>query len=199
MDAYKDMIERPWHRMKRRYFGGASKALHACELRNPTKVQISALNTFFDRPFARFAAVASSATSIAPQLDGHGTVAMALRPHLEEVASAVDADSMVVIFEASERTDDLLLRDFSGLQAHRNGQPIPFDIYKMPKSAQWAALEVADFVAHTAGCQVRHSMTRTNFRLDFQAMFHDRPAHRASFMNISSVEPAPSVSATAQP
>jgi hypothetical protein len=62
----------------------------------------------------------------------------------------------------------------------------------MEKKNNWAPLEVADFVVHTAGCQARRGLTDVPFRLDFINMFQGFPNSLASYVNIGSVRRNPS-------
>src|SRR4051812_10091322 len=60
---YARVIAEPWRKLKKIHFAGESVPLHAADLRNPTKAQFEALNTFFDQgAFARIAATQRKGT-----------------------------------------------------------------------------------------------------------------------------------------
>ena len=64
---------------------------------------------------------------------------------------------------------------------------VPIHLGIMPKWAGDEALEVADFIVHTAGTQARNWDTGDErLRLDFKAIFHANPLWQ-SFSAIASV------------
>ena len=91
------------------------------------------------------------------------------------------------IFEASERGDALVQRYFSDIVVTIAGNRVPIHLGIMPKWAGDEALEVADFIVHTAGTQARNWDTGDErLRRDFKAIFHANPLWQ-SFSAIASV------------
>jgi hypothetical protein len=81
------------------------------------------------------------------------------------------------IFEASERSDVLVQRYFSDIPVTIAGAHVPVQLGIMPKSVGDEALEVADFIIHTAGQQARRwEKGDETFRRDFQSIFHANPS-----------------------
>jgi hypothetical protein len=76
------------------------------------------------------------------------------------------------IHEASERGDELLERYFGPSIVTIDGKQVKVHHGIMPKGDE--ALEVADFIVHTAGGQARYGMKR-GFRRDFEAVFRANP------------------------
>jgi hypothetical protein len=71
---------------------------------------------------------------------------------------------------------------------HRGWKHIPSECYFMPKAAGTEALEVADFVVHTIGRQVRRNLKeRGTFLPDFRAIFHSVDRNLTSFVETTSV------------
>lgn len=58
---------------------------------------------------------------------------------------------VAVIIEESERSSLLVARAFEGFGLRVEDQEVPVEVAFMPKSAKEPALEVADFIIHTAG------------------------------------------------
>lgn len=56
-ETYRDLLKKPWRRLKRERLGGATKPFHATEFERtrPTKAQITGISQFLKRPFWRFA------------------------------------------------------------------------------------------------------------------------------------------------
>jgi cyanophycinase-like exopeptidase len=57
----------------------------------------------------------------------------------------------------------------------------------MPKSAKEPALEVADFIIHTAGGQARQKIGDGKLRKDFQAIFRSMGPKLTSLIDIDDV------------
>lgn len=69
-----------------------------------------------------------------------------------------------------------------------DGKRIPFQCHLTRKDQAEPALEVADFIMHAAGGQVRGSLKgRTGFRLDFQSVFQSVEDQLASYMSVEEV------------
>lgn len=193
-EQYRDLLKKPWRRLKRERLGGATKPFHATEFERtrPTKAQITGINQFLKRPFWRFAVMSDGRTTLPSGVDGHKAVSLVTAQFIRRLVAnyAADIERVALVFEASERGDELVERDFdlANMQiVNRSGRPIEVDGYFMPKTSMEAGLEVADLVAHTAGRQRRHQIRgKSDHLLDFQAMYWRSPIPPA-FMAIDNV------------
>jgi hypothetical protein len=191
---YKRLIKKPWHQLKRERLGGAKKPFHATDFEQsrPTKVQITGINQFLKRRFWRFAVMSDGGTSLPDGVDGHRAVSLVTVRFITRLVStyAADVDRVALTFEASDKGNDLVRRDFdlaSMRMVNRSGRPIEVDGYFMEKKYMEAGLEVADLVAHTAGRQRRHQLRgKTGPLPDFEAMYWHSPIPPA-FMAIDNV------------
>src|SRR5262249_42871838 len=113
----------------------------------------------------------------------------ALRKRWEELTPRVrpTPTEVAFIFEASERGDALVQRYFTDIVVTIAGNRVPIHLGIMPKWAGDEALDVADFIIHTAGTQARNWDTGDErLRRDFKAIFHANPLWQ-SFSAIASV------------
>lgn len=189
--AYDQFIKTPWKKMKADYFGGHNVALHAADLHSITKEQIDALAYFFKaNPFSRFAAIMKITTSISGEITPYQIISGSVAKRIEKISSIYPFHSIKMIFESSNRTDLLAAKHFEYLRAMVDGQEIPVNKYRMPKSTLEPGLEVADFIVHTGGSQVRGRMAgKRRWRKDFESIFHDVDDHLVSYLEIDSVKP----------
>lgn len=190
---YKKMIAKPWRKLKRERLGGALKPFHATEFERsrPAKVQIGAINRFLQRPFWRFAAMSDKKTVIPPGIDGHKAISLVTVQFVRRlVATYRDVETLALIFEASERGDKLVERDFDLANIHLtngSGRLIEVDGYFMPKASMEPGLEIADLIAHTSGRQRRHQLSgKGGVTKDFEQMYWKSPVPPA-FMSIDTV------------
>jgi hypothetical protein len=170
-------LREPWRRLKARHFGGAQVPLHASELRNPTTEQMEALNAFFRaQAFGRFAVAMTNLTGLPVDTKPIELMPEILRRRYEDVGAklAPRPKEVAFIHEASERGNPLLQRYFGTTDVTVDGNPIPVHHLLMHKGDE--ALEIADFVVHTAGRQARLGMRSGKpLRKDFVAIFHAQP------------------------
>jgi hypothetical protein len=191
---YKRLIKKPWRKLKREKLGGVTKPFHATEFEQsrPTKIQISAINQFLKQPFWRFAVMSDARTALPDGIDGHKAISLVTAQFIRRLVANYAADVMRValIFEGSERGDELVKRDFDLANmkvVNRWGRPIEVDGYFMPKTSMEAGLEVADLIAHTAGRQRRHELRGKSGHVpDFQQAYWHSPIPPA-FMAIDNV------------
>ncbi|MEO1016415.1 MAG: DUF3800 domain-containing protein [Pseudomonadota bacterium] len=191
---YNKLIKKPWRKLKREKLGGALKPFHATEFEQsrPTKAQITAINRFLQRPFWRFAVMSDKGTKLPSGIDGHKAVSLMSIRFIERlVADYHDIQTIALVFEASERGDKLVERDFdlaSMNLANGSGTRIEVDGYFVPKASMEPGLEVADLVAHTSGRQRRHQMAgKEGVAKDFEEMYWRSPIPPA-FMSIDTVQ-----------
>jgi hypothetical protein len=91
------------------------------------------------------------------------------------------------VHEASERGDALLEKYFGESVVIIDGKRIPVHHAIMPKGDE--ALEVADFIVHTAGCQARRGIRpQSSVRRDFEVIFRSNDLW-TSFFAVGSVTP----------
>ncbi len=193
---YVRLLELPWQQMKAAYFGGAHKPLHAADLRSPTPDQRGVLAAYFSRfHFCRFAAVVSEAAVLEVENPWAQIVAHGFVKRIVEVARHQRFGNVAIIFEGSARGDALVKRYFSGFEAFRwevddVEYTAPITKYIAPKGLT-AGLEVADFVAHTAGTAVRTWRQKgvRKDRKDFAAVFKEVDERVVSFMEITKATP----------
>ena len=189
---YKQLLKKPWQRLKREKLGGASKSFHATEFEQkpPTLRQISAINRFLQQPFWRFAVMIDHRSELPLGIDAHRAVSLVTVNFIKRLVANISGISCVaLVFEASQRGDKLVQRDFDLASMNlvsMRGKPIEVDGYFMPKSSMEAGLEIADLVAHTAGRQRRHQLSgKAGAVRDFQHMYWHSPIPPA-FMSIDS-------------
>lgn len=195
---YVDLIAAPWARIKRDYFGDPEIPLHAAELRNLTQAQMEAFGNFFkNHPFFRFAALVTKDTNAETREERYLAASMMFLRHIAQIGRYAPFRRAVFIFEASQRTDKLAYRTFNTLQMHgREGDEeyeVRLEMLRGAKGLCDPALEVADFVIHTAGGGARKKLRgeRMLDRPDFEAVFGSFDEPISWFFCIDSVYARP--------
>jgi hypothetical protein len=184
------LIRSPWREIRRSVTGSPDTPLHANTFGHfATQQNIQAVAEFFRlQPFARFGAIISTSTTLADELGPVPTIAKVLQARIADIARWTVFDSLAVIFESSQRADRLIENAFQGFALEEGGKPIPVECYFMSKEHAEPALEVADFVMHAVGRQVRQNLKkRGDFLADFCAVFHSVDRKLTSFMEVASV------------
>jgi hypothetical protein len=176
-------LRKPWCDMKALYFGGADVPLHACDLRDPTKEQLEALNQFFEtQTFGRFAVTMTRKTELPDQVKPIQVMPGLLRRRWKELLPRFQPLPVEVVFihEASDRGDEMLERYFGPSIVKINRKDVTVHHGIMPKGDE--ALEVADFIVHTAGGQAKHGINPGHpARRDFESIFRKNPLWSSVF------------------
>jgi hypothetical protein len=186
------LVRVPWREVRRHVAGSPDAPLHAATLKveELTDDQINAIASFFtSQPIARIAVTITSITRLHPDLPTIELVLKALLNRIADVAKWKQFARLAVVIESSERTDRLLQAVLRDIRVEADGTVLPADIYFMPKSAHEPALEVADFLIHTAGAQAKWKVNgKTGFRRDYKAIFQSVDAKLVSRFDIDLVE-----------
>jgi hypothetical protein len=171
---YGQLIDDPWCSMKAELFGSQSVQLHAAELRSPSPEQLEGLEFFFANfQFFRFAVMVAETMQNETE---HGLLKVVSRMLLDRIADmagyALPCDVAIVV-ESSERIQQDVLSELSSYRMGDGERDFQPKVYTLPKSAGWPMLEVADFVMHAAGAQVRNRLAnKFMIRKDFEVVFH---------------------------
>ncbi len=184
-------IDEPWSSLYEKHFSSVCRPLHASALRKVTQDQAAALGDFFRfGHFARFAVMTKATTDKPYDLSMMRLVAAALLNQATKIASRFKFDSIAFIFEHSQRTNSCVAQAFSGYKLHDQfGRDVPVTWNFLPKSAKEPGLEVADFVLHAAGGQVRHRhQGKSGFRKDFETVFRGFPKGMVQYIEVTAAE-----------
>ena len=177
---YGALIETPWWKMKEEHFGGWSKPMHAADLRNLTEGQMQAVGTFFETNyFFRFACMAAESADHCEEISIITAVGALLMDRVLDIATVTRTTEVTAIFEHSQRLNKSVFEALSGRVISDGITQNPVNVHFLPKSANSAFLEVADFVMHSAGGQLRRRLAGKYLptRKDFQSVFWRVPGH----------------------
>jgi hypothetical protein len=185
------LIFQPWRSVREIITGSANTPLHASTLDTVVDGRGEAaaiIAQFFKLPFYRFAATLSKLTTLPDDISAIRAIREVTELRINEIVRRTLCREVKVIFEASERADPLIEKAFENLQARRGWKDIPTQCYFMPKAANDPGLEVADFVMHAVGRQMRQNLKeRDRFRLDYQAVFHSVDRSYTSLMETEAI------------
>jgi hypothetical protein len=203
------MIVQPWRAIRKLVTGSPDTQLRGNKFRKvATPEGMEAVAEFFRvQPFFRFGAILSVDTQILYDMSQLRmmetldparmseivqqtlpTMKMVLEKRINEIVQQTLCKEVKVIFESSQRVDELIQAAFQTLRVYRGSKHIPSECYFMSKSAGDCALEVADFVVNAVGGQGRQNLKdRTTYRRDFEAVFHSVDRRLTSFADVTSV------------
>lgn len=175
---YGPKLLEPWRELRPRVFPDWVGALHAADVGQLPPERAEALGQFFTAaPFGRFAVVVSDRAQLEPDIPPYKVVARWVIDRIVRLLGRSGCDGIAMIMEESQRSDPMAAAFFEGyhIEVPRGSQRVrlPFLKFRMPKSAAEPLLEVADFVVHVAGCQVRDALKGHLWgqRRDFKAIF----------------------------
>jgi hypothetical protein len=189
------LIEGPWKEVRRQVKGSPDAQLHAHKFARTRKTgDVEAVAAFFREPFWRFGAVFTIETqfNLPEEIGRIRAMKGVLQKRIADIVQMTLRKEVKVIFEASERTDKLIQEAFQDFEVYRGEKNIPSELYFMRKSAASPAMEVADFIMHAVGGQMRHNLTqRGSFRQDFRSVFQDVDRKLSSFVEVQSMTMTP--------
>lgn len=175
---YARLIDDPWLSLKATCFGGHDIALHAADLRSPTQDQLNALELFFSKlPFFRFASTSARTFDNGSELSNVNLLVMSVMQQVCDFVSWTRPSQVLFIFEYSQRIGREL---YSVLKSYKMGndeyEVVPRVMYAT-KDLKLSCLEVADFIMHPAGAQVRNRINPSKskkpiIRKDFDVVFN---------------------------
>jgi len=145
--AIPHVIAAPWRKMKSEHFGGENAPLHASDLRHPSAQQLAALSEFFKmQEFGRFAVTLTSAAKVPKHLTSHSVISASIKKRWEELATRMNPmpTEVAFIFEALERTDELIQNYFSPTFVNIAQNAVPVHYGLLNKSSGDPTLEIAD-------------------------------------------------------
>jgi len=195
---YYGVLARPWERLKDERLGGARTPFHTADFQRsqPTPFQIQGINYFVKQPFFRFAAVTSIDTKRPGEMSAHKAVALATIIRIKNIVARVDAESVDLVFEDTDRNRQLIVRDFNPnyLDAlnivNARNKKAEFNGYFLSKESCTPGLEVADLVAHTAGRQERLKRAQSpgrKFQPDFIELFQGIDRRYVEYISVEGV------------
>jgi len=192
---YGKLIEAPWRGMKAEFFGGQDVQLHAADLRNPSPEQLEGLGYFFTNfPFFRFATMVADTLHNETEFGLIKVVSRMSLDRISEIAGYTHPSGVVIVVESAERTEADLLYELSAYRMGNGEIDFQTNAYALPKAVGWGMLEVADFIMHAAGGQVRNRLAqKLMIRKDFEVVFHrvdQRLSHYTELLNLRSKEEA---------
>jgi hypothetical protein len=193
---YDPVLVEPWKRRRAGTNGSSDTPLHASKFaRYATPANMLAMARFFrSQPFFRFAVVSTNATKYPDENELMAYVSMCLKMRILEILNRTSATSVALVFESSDRADDLLIEHFGALELEENGRKIPVEHCLMQKGTASHALEVADFVMHAVGRMARARLAGRDVPRDFDAVFRHCHPSLTSFILIDEIERADATS-----
>jgi len=192
---YNNSIRTPWYNMKDAFFDGKANKLHAKDLFQPKKTQINAMSEFFKKnKFARVAAVMSNKTINNTEYDIYNLITSALYKRVLDVANWTCFNRVIFILEDSERCNSLAKKFFPSYKFEEYDDKlskkieVPSKYFFCNKEKVEPGLEVADFIIHTAGAQLRDRISKKNLkRKDFEVVFNGVDKKLSSCMLIEKI------------
>ena len=190
VEDYERLIALPWNYMCATYFKGVPRPMHAAGLRVPTAEQLDAFRHFFEKfQFSRIACTVSHGAKVATDQALIQVMGGCLLNRMVDVAKWYAFDRVFVLIEASERLHVRIAQSLAERGMMLDGKHIPIELAVLPKALSFPALEVADFIVHTAGAQTRARGSKP-VRKDFEIIFRNVDKRLVSFIEITQIEDA---------
>jgi len=131
------------------------------------------------------------------RIENYSLLAGAFYKRMQAILKWNNFDEIIMIFEDSERTNEMNADYFSRYKFIRKGEnkdptEIPCQRYIMSKRENESGLEVADFIAHTAGASVNSRLKNPYEgeykRKDFKSVFNPPDKRLVSFIELLKVD-----------
>lgn len=176
--AYWTRLHIPWLSLRSLYFPELAGPMHASGAL-PTAAQSDAIGRFFlQTPIIRVAALATLESGVLPGDDAFESCSTLLLSFLHQVAVRNNCERIVLTFESAGKSDELanrLLQMPTRFAASSVGH-LPIRVMCARKEERVPGLEIADFIMHAAGGQIRRTEVEPrNTRKDFSAVFSGVP------------------------
>lgn len=195
--AYRQTIQLPWLDLIRHHLSDLPRPLHAAKIRL-AGAQMEAVGRFFSQGlFFRFAVTTYRGLEIPEPLENtYDTMAGILVAAVSELCVKHNPARLILVVEASQRGDRLAQKHFGSLRinaidSQKIARPLPVIVCLLPKTSCEPGLEIADFVAHTAGRhtkQVEGGHRKQEVRRDFKSIFQDCAEELVEFRMVTLVE-----------
>ncbi len=192
---YFRFLDGPWRDIKHKYFGGADVQMHASRLRCPTPEQMLALEYFFTKlPFFRFACMSANSFENGTAETNIHLIAVSVMRQVCEFATLVQPSQIIFIVENSTRIEKDLAKHFSAYLCGNGETEFAPKVLVASKSMSVSCVEVADFIMHPAGAQVRNRLVgfpdpMNVIRKDFNIVFHKVNRRLSSYREILGARP----------
>jgi hypothetical protein len=180
-DDYATLIDTDWRRLRFKWKGSESSVLHASDWRDFGQPFAEDIGAFFHgRRFGRLSTILTTSTSIEVPVGTYQLAAEMTLARLAKLGTSLRAQAVVILMEASQRTDRLAMR-FLGTKSYRyskDGHQTtgPIQTMLVDKSRAICGVEVADFALHAAAGKARARLTGKSLqRADFDAVFKSVP------------------------
>jgi hypothetical protein len=193
---YFQFLDDPWKDLKDRHFGGQQNKLQATDDNTPTLEQLNALEHFFTKlPFFRFACMSAKTMKNETVESNIQLLVHSIMSQVCEFATKVQPTEMVFIIEESARIEKELLKYFRTYRVGNGDIDMIPTVLIASKEVKASCVEVADFVVHPAGAQVRNRLRGFNknsniIRKDFATVFHKVDSRLCSYREILSAKPS---------
>lgn len=192
---YFRFLDEPWKMMKDNHFGGQENRLHASDLHKPTDKQLQALELFFTKiPFFRFATMSAHTFDNNSGETSIHLLVTSIMHQVCEFATLAQPSNIIFIVEHSERIGKEVMHYLSSYKFGNEDCEITPKVLYATKGDLVTCLEVADFVVHPAGAQVRNRINnkpnnRSPIRKDFEVVFNNIDERLSNYQEILAAQP----------
>ena len=183
-------LDTPWRELKEWFFDGEDKPLHASDLKNPEPKQLEALERFFTNlPIFRFATMSASTFKNETRETNIHLLCISVMNQVAEFAKWIQPTEIVFVCDNSNRIEKDLLKHFTSCRFGNGEYEIKPQVLLASKDRLASCVEIADFVVHPAGAQVRNRVlgrlrAGTGYRKDFNVIFNKVDRRLSSYQEI---------------